>query len=128
MDVVALDTNIAIDILNGNPSIIKNLEKVKIICLPVIVVGELLYGARNSRRSSKNLDVYQSFVQACQVLSVDHEVAEKYSLIRKSLKSKGRPNPENDIWIAAISRVNQIALVTRDQHFGYVEDLRLFSF
>ena len=127
MDILSLETNIAIDILNGDQTILQQVENAEVVCLPVIVVGELLYGARNSRRSADNLALYQAFIKACRILPIDQQVAEEYSLIRKKLKSIGRPIPENDIWIAAISRVNNISLITRDQHFGYVEGLELIS-
>lgn len=41
---LALDTNIAIDILNGNTLVIQLLEEVSSFFLPVTVCGELLYG------------------------------------------------------------------------------------
>jgi predicted nucleic acid-binding protein len=38
---------------------------------------------------------------------------------------KGRPLPENDIWIAATAVHHGIVLVTRDHHFQEVEDLQI---
>jgi predicted nucleic acid-binding protein len=37
---------------------------------------------------------------------------------------KGRPIPENDIWIAALARHHLQPVVTRDEHFDQVPDLR----
>lgn len=42
---------------------------------------------------------------------------------RISLKKKGRPIPENDIWIAATCLEHRIPLVTSDSHFNWIEDL-----
>jgi tRNA(fMet)-specific endonuclease VapC len=36
---------------------------------------------------------------------------------------KGKPIPENDIWIAAIAEQHQLTLVTRDSHFQHVDGL-----
>ena len=40
------------------------------------------------------------------------------------LKAKGRPIPENDIWIAA-ALYHGLTLVSRDVHFAEVEGLRI---
>lgn len=44
-----------------------------------------------------------------------------------SLKRKGKPIPENDVWIAACALQHDLILVTRDGHFEYVEGLRFES-
>jgi tRNA(fMet)-specific endonuclease VapC len=38
------------------------------------------------------------------------------------LRAKGRPIPENDIWIAAIAKQHELTLVSRDDHFKEIED------
>jgi tRNA(fMet)-specific endonuclease VapC len=43
------------------------------------------------------------------------------------LRAKGRPIPENDIWIAAVAKQYDLALFTRDAHFAEVESLRTES-
>jgi tRNA(fMet)-specific endonuclease VapC len=40
------------------------------------------------------------------------------------LRIKGRPIPENDIWIAATARQHDLTLVSRDRHFAEVDNLR----
>ncbi|MEH2160824.1 MAG: PIN domain-containing protein [Nostoc sp.] len=39
------------------------------------------------------------------------------------LKHKGRPIPENDIWIAAQCLERGWRLATNDEHFSYVDNL-----
>jgi tRNA(fMet)-specific endonuclease VapC len=46
-----------------------------------------------------------------------------YYQVRLNLKQKGKPIPENDIWIAAQCVDNQWTLVTNDAHFGHVDGL-----
>ncbi len=43
MKAVAIDTNVAIDVLNGEKPVIERLQKFDIIYLPVTVSGELLF-------------------------------------------------------------------------------------
>jgi len=40
------------------------------------------------------------------------------------LFKKGNPVPENDIWIAALAMEHDLSLVTRDEHFKKIDDLK----
>lgn len=64
---IALDTNIAIEVLNSNEFTIEILRQFDLIYLPIIVCGELLYGAKNSGKASYNLRRFESFIADCQV-------------------------------------------------------------
>jgi len=43
--------------------------------------------------------------------------------LKQGLKEKGRPLPENDLWIATAAKRHGMVLVTRGWHFREVEDL-----
>jgi len=45
--------------------------------------------------------------------------------LKQRLKEKGRPLPDNDIWIAAAAKHHGMVLVTRDRHFNEVDDLQI---
>lgn len=45
----------------------------------------------------------------------------------KTLKDKGTPISENDIWIAATCIVYEIPLATNDKHFSNIEGLILIK-
>jgi tRNA(fMet)-specific endonuclease VapC len=122
---IALDTNVAIALLNDRSDIIKSLNKFDTICLPVTVCGELIFGAKNSGLSSKNEKKYLEFIDDCELLDINMIVADIYAKIRLQLKKKGRPIPENDLWIAATCLVNNIPLFTLDKHFKEVSELVL---
>lgn len=92
------------------------------IFVPSIVLGELYFGAHKSSRAEKNLARIDEFAASSTVLDCDTDTAREYGLIKNRLREKGRPVPENDIWIAAIARQHDLVLVTRDDHFGAVED------
>ncbi len=127
MKKVALDTNIAADILNGKTDTIQFVRTFDLIFLPVTVEGELLFGAKNSGKREENLKRFRAFIGSCEILDINHLVAEEYASIRYELKTKGKPIPENDIWIAAICIVNRVPLFTRDTHFQYIDDITLVS-
>ena len=55
----------------------------------------------------------------------DVAVAREYGVLKRRLKEKGRPLPENDIWIAAAAKRHGMTLVTRDRHFEEVDELQI---
>ena len=124
---IAIDTNIAIALLNNQTNVFSVLNKFDVIYIPITVCGELLFGARNSKLSVKNTKRYFDFIQSCELLDSNLIVAQNYASIRLNLKQKGKPIPENDIWIAAICVTNSIPLFTSDKHFSYIEELKVIT-
>lgn len=58
-------------------------------------------------------------------MTCDTGTAREYGLIKDQLRKKGRPIPENDIWIAAVARQKDFVLATRDAHFFEIENLEV---
>ena len=106
------------------PLLLKHLTRLATICLPTPVIVELLFAARNSTYQKENLKVYNEFINACTVLNITRETANLYSIIRLELKQKGRPIPENDLWIASICKEQNLPLFTGDAHFDTRNGLR----
>ena len=119
---VALDTSVAIAVLAGQAVSFLS-QSVQEFLLPVPVIGELRYGALNSRRSTENLAEVERLVAQCRVLDITTATADVYARLRLGLKEKGKPIPENDLWIAAVCVEHQVPLVTLDAHFDAVEQL-----
>lgn len=122
---IALDTSVAIRFLNGDAAITERVLALPEIVLPMVVVGELLFGAENSTRPLKNLPRYVEFISACVVVPLGRETATTYAKTRLALKRKGRPIPMNDVWIAAQCLERGWVLVTDDTDFDYVDGLVL---
>lgn len=118
-----LDTNIIIALFAGESAIKDNLAQADEIFVPSIATGELYFGARKSERAKENLARVDEFVMNNVVLGCDLETARRYGEIKNALKTKGRPMPENDVWIAAIAVQHSLTLITRDAHFSQVENL-----
>jgi tRNA(fMet)-specific endonuclease VapC len=93
------------------------------IFIPSIVLGELYYGARKSARAEQNIARIDEFAAGNTVLLCDTTTARQYGMIKAQLRVKGKPIPENDIWIVAIAEQHQLTLVTRDSHFQHVDGL-----
>ncbi|MDR6805450.1 tRNA(fMet)-specific endonuclease VapC [Dyadobacter sp. BE34] len=124
---IAIDTNIAIEILNGNKATLQMLSVFDVIALPVPVCGELMYGAKNSSKAERNLAHYRAFIGSCEILEAKLPTAWEYANIKLNLKLAGRPIPENDIWIAAICQSYDIPFASRDGHFSYIQSLHLIG-
>jgi tRNA(fMet)-specific endonuclease VapC len=118
-----LDTNIVIAIFAKEAKMQAHLVSATEVFVPTIVLGELYYGAHKSSRLAENIAKINEFAANSVVLVSDTAKAQSYGEIKNALRAKGRPIPENDIWIAAIAMQYNLALVTRDSHFGEVDGL-----
>ena len=118
-----LDTNIVIGLLENKKSIVEKIEALEEVYIPVTVIGELYYGAFKSQKVEKNLESISNLLDTANVLDDDAETAKVYGEIKNSLKKRGKPIPENDIWIAAIAKYNSLTLLTNDEHFKEIPDL-----
>ncbi len=120
---VALDTSVAIDVLAATADA-RLLTSVSDHLLPAPVVGEQRYGALNSRKALENLAKVDALVTRCVVLNVTVATAEVYARLRLALRQKGKPIPENDLWIAALCVEHQVPLAASDGHFDAIDDLQ----
>ena len=118
-----LDTNILVAFFNGDTAVTQKVNELTAVQLSPVVIGELYYGAFKSAKRQQNLQRIRSFLSLCHVLPSDEETSYWYGHIRDGLRQKGRPIPENDIWIAATAQQHRLTLVSRDQHFHQVEGL-----
>ena len=119
---VLLDTNVIIAFFSGEKAVSKQFTESEVF-VSSTVLGELYYGARKSAHATANLAKIDQFAAAVQVLSCDVVTAQLYGQIRDRLRLKGRPIPENDIWIAAAAIQHGLTLATRDDHFKEVDGL-----
>ncbi|MEX0682890.1 MAG: PIN domain-containing protein [Dehalococcoidia bacterium] len=89
--------------------------------IPVVVVGEYLFGLTQSTRGVALRDWLFEVVQEVVVLPVTLATAEAYAIVRAELEQKGRPIPANDLWIAALAVQHQVPVLSRDAHFDVVD-------
>lgn len=57
------------------------------------------------------------------VIDIDSQIAQSYGKIKNGLFQKGKPIPENDIWIAATAIAKEMTLASYDKHFENVDGL-----
>lgn len=120
-----LDTSIIIALFADDASVKEQLVQGGEIFVPSIAVGELYYGAWKSARARENVARVDDFAAGNVVLECNSETARRYGEVKNALRAKGRPIPENDIWIAAIALQHDLTLVTRDTHFDGIAGLKM---
>lgn len=120
-----LDTNIVIAVFSNDIAVKELLATAIEVFVPNIVIGELYFGAYNSGRKRENVALIDEFVLKSSILSCDSNTSKEYGSLKSELRSKGKPIPENDIWIAALARQFGKTLVSRDVHFEVVDRLDL---
>jgi tRNA(fMet)-specific endonuclease VapC len=120
-----LDTNIVIALFAKEAVVQASLANAAEVFIPSIVLGELYYGANKSLLVAENIAKIDEFAASNSTLVCDTRTAQAYGQIKNSLRAKGRPIPENDIWIAALGKQHSLTLITRDAHLGEVEGLAI---
>ncbi len=123
---LVLDTNIYCDYAEGLPEVVDAIATHgQYLFIPSIVIGELHYGFMKGSRQRFNEKKLRQMISRLKIemINVDAEVARKYALIYLFLEKKGAKIPINDVWIAASCMEVGGTLLTRDQHFGVVEQI-----
>jgi tRNA(fMet)-specific endonuclease VapC len=117
-----LDTSAYSRFKLGEPTVTELIDSAYYVSLPTIAVGELLAGFKLGGRKSQNTLELWDFAAdpAVDVLEVDIEVAERYSVIYENLRKSGTPIPTNDMWIAATASATGLTVLTFDDHFKAV--------
>jgi len=123
MDLI-LDTSGVSAMADGDSSIEALISEASTIVLPVIVLGEFVYGIRQSRYRIRYERWLAELTSGCQVMGIDEGTAIEYAGIREELRRQGRPIPSNDVWIAALARQHGLRLLSRDRHFDWVSRVR----
>lgn len=122
-----IDTNYAIQLFSGLKTVEERLSHDPDLYLSAIVLGELFFGAYKSNHVQQNLKQITELTKTMHVLPCDGRTAEYYGAIKNQLFRKGRPIPENDLWLAALAKQHDLIVVTRDRHFQEVERLIIAS-
>ncbi len=122
-----LDTNIIIELFRGNVEIKSIFNLNDKLHIPFAVLGELYLGAYKSNNIEKHLIQIENFIQNCYILNPDEDTSNQYGLLKSKLLKKGKPIPENDIWIAAISKQYKFQLITLDKHFLEISEIKIYK-
>jgi tRNA(fMet)-specific endonuclease VapC len=97
-----LDTNAVSALLGGDQKVAELLAFEQHHHLPTVVIGEYRYGLTRSNRRERLGTLLALLIARSSVLVIDLDTTFHYARIRHELRQKGRPIPENDLWIGRV--------------------------
>ena len=120
-----LDTNVVSEVMASTPSQavlgwVSSMRSADEVFITTITMGEILYGIEllplGKRRDKLTADAEQMFAEdfSAQILVFDELSARAFAEIAASRRKSGRPISEMDAQIAALARVHDAALATRN--------------
>jgi tRNA(fMet)-specific endonuclease VapC len=124
-----LDTNTCIDVMKDQPPQVRQrLRRIAVgeVAISAIVLAELRFGVRKSRRREQSGAALADFLRYCLVLAWPQEAVDLYAETRAALERCGTPIGPNDLLIAAHALWLNATLVTSNSdEFGRVEGLTI---
>ncbi len=130
MTSVALDTNAYRALYDGNKDVARHVRAAPEIGMPIVVMGELLFGIFNGTKQAESQERLRKFVSRdrVQILHITTETARFFGEIATELKKAGKPIQQNDIWIAALCKQHGYTLLTADNGFSHIVGLDVIGF
>jgi tRNA(fMet)-specific endonuclease VapC len=123
-----LDTDICIYVMRDRPTGIQQRFDLLAdeLCISMITLGELLYGAEKSERRVQNLRAAERFSARLEVLPFSVAAASHYGQIRAELEAAGMLAGPYDMLIGAHARSEGLTVVTNNvREFARMPGLRV---
>ncbi|MBN1525092.1 MAG: type II toxin-antitoxin system VapC family toxin [Spirochaetales bacterium] len=123
---ILIDTDICIEILRGNKSVIKQRETAsEDVAISFMTVAELFYVAQKSGNLQKNKTLIDIFLLSVDVIDSDLDIAMKFGELKSNLEKGGQPVADADLLIAAIALTKCDKLITgNSKHFNRFSGLK----
>ncbi len=129
MPTYMLDTNICIYVMKAtalSPLKDKFEALANEICVSVMTLAELRFGAEKSLRREQSLRAIDDFAANLAVLPFDQQAAENYGSLRAELERVGTPCGLHDTQIGAHARSRGLIIVTNNRReFDRMPGLRV---
>jgi tRNA(fMet)-specific endonuclease VapC len=128
MFVYMLDTDTCIYVMRDRPPGLRQRfnESAGQLCISMITLAELLYGAEKSHRRAENLRAVDQFAAHLAVLAFSPQAAAHYAQIRADLERQGLVAGPYDMLIGAHARSEGLTIVTNNtREFERMPGLRV---
>jgi len=124
---LAIDTNRYRDLCDGKREVVERLETAETIFVPFVVIAELRAGFAVGKKGATNERLLHRFLAqpGIEILHSTDSTTRSYAALYRQLRAQGTPIPTNDLWIAALVVEHDLALYSRDAHFGVLPQLNL---
>lgn len=122
-----LDTNTISHLLKQHPGVVRQVVAATMpsLCISAITEAELQFGLAKRPDKKQVHNAVGEFLRCVDVLPWDSLVAHQYGQLRAKLEQLGKPLGPLDMLIAAHALCAKAVLVTNDQAFRLVENLRV---
>jgi len=122
---ILFDTNAYASFKRNEAAIIEVVQHAELICISPIVIGELIAGFDGGSKAKQNKIELQKFLESSRMIvyPITLDTSHFFSQIYCTLKSKGKPIPTNDMWIASQALEHGCVVCTHDKHFSFIEGL-----
>jgi tRNA(fMet)-specific endonuclease VapC len=111
-----LDTNICIYVIKNRPAQLRQRfnQLADQLCVSVITLAELIYGAEKSARVQQNLEVVEQFRGRLEVLPFMERAANHYGQLWAELDRAGQRIGIHDMMIGSHARSEGLTVVTNN--------------
>lgn len=125
MKQISIDTTAYSAFKRKNNSILEIIQRADLIVVSTIVLGELLGGFAVGNKEIENRNELNEFLSSprVEICPIDAPTANFYAKVYTNLRTKGKPIPTNDLWIAASALQHGYTLCTLDTHFKHIDNL-----
>jgi predicted nucleic acid-binding protein len=123
-----VDSDVLIYFLKGDKKAIDKLSKISSLQLYTSRINytELMYGAYNSSKVEKNLEVILAFLENFQILEFCKSSSCIFTQTKAKLKKSGNIIADMDLMIASIVMANDAVLITNNlKHFQRIQGLKV---
>jgi len=122
---VLFDTNAYASFKRNEAPIIEIIQQAELIGISPIVIGELMAGFDGGNKAKQNKIELQKFLESQRIIiyPITLDTSHFFSQIYSTLKTKGKPIPTNDMWIASQALEHGCVVCTHDKHFSFIEGL-----
>ena len=121
---ILVDTSVWIEYFSNQSPVfvgyVAEVVKTREICVPRIILAELMQGAK----SEKELSVIAEFMGAFSIIDQTDQTWIKAGRLSYELRKKGKNINLTDCYIAVIAQENSCTLFTLDRHF---KDIRQYT-
>lgn len=121
-----VDSDVLIYFLKGDKRAVTKLSQIAPmqLCTSRINYTELMYGAYNSAKVEKNLDIIVPFLKNFPILEFDAPSSMIFAKTKAKLKKSGTIIADMDLMIASIAIANGATLITNTlKHFDRIDKL-----
>ena len=120
-----IDTNFVIDLLRGRKDAREKLEELKQKREPLIIPPGAVFELKVGKPGDEEIDKILGNLSRADLTP---EIEKEAAIIRRNLEADGKPISSIDYLIAGTARNLNEKLLSRDAHFGRVENLRVERF